>query len=140
MAAGAWQDPQFSYIALDDRLRVLSEHFYRSIPSASIDGPWIALSGLGQRPPSDTDECGTDSERQHAVSGEVIEVWTLLYEPLRLDREADGFVLHVRQLDRGYRAVQFGSGEEYPETVTIVDETGAQLACLGGSATGGRCP
>ena len=56
MAAGAWQDPQFSYIALDDRLRVLSEHFYRNIGSASLSGPWIALSGLGQWPPTDTDE------------------------------------------------------------------------------------
>ncbi len=139
MAAGVWQDPQFSYIALDDRLRVLSEHFYRNIGSASLSGPWIALSGLGQWPPTDTDECGTDSERQHATRSGVIEVWMLLYEPLQLDRETDGFVLHVRQLDRGYRAVQFGSREDSQEPVTIVDLTGEQLACVGGSATGGRC-
>ena len=140
MAAGAWQDPQFSYIALEDRLQVLSEHFYRNIGSASLGGPWVALSGLGQWPPTDTDECGSDSERQLTAMGDVTEVWMLLYEPFRLDRETDGFVLHVRQRDRGYRAIQFGSREDSQEPVTIVDETGAELACLGGSATGGRCP
>ncbi|MCH7810607.1 MAG: hypothetical protein IH863_08505 [Chloroflexi bacterium] len=139
MAAGLWQDPRYRVIALDQRLQVLSEHFYRNIGSASIGGPWIALSGLGQWPPTDTDECGIDSERQHAIRSGVIEVWMLLYEPLRLDHETDGFVLHVRQLDRGYRAVQFGSREDSQEPVTIVDEQGAELACLGGSAAGGRC-
>ena len=139
MAAGLWQDPRYRVIALDQRLQVLSEHFYRSIDSSSLSGPWIALTGLGQWPPTDTDECGTDSERQHATRSGVIEVWMLLYEPLRLDHETDGFVLHVRQLDRGYRAVQFGSREDSQEPVTIVDEQGAELACLGGSAAGGRC-
>lgn len=139
MAVSAWQDPRYRIMPLEARREALSQHFYRNNGSASLAGPWVALAGLGKAPPTDTDECGTDAERQHAVIGDVIEVWTLLYEPLRLDRDPDGFVLHARRIDRGYRAVQFGSKEEYGINVRIVDQDGHELACLGGDATGGRC-
>ncbi len=139
MEATAWRDPRWRDVPIETRRELLGAHFYRYIGSSSLSEPWIQQTGLGQYPPDNTGECGTAREMDLAASRDAVEVWTLLYEPIEVDRTADGFVIRVRPLAQGFRAIQFGSASTYVLPVQIVDETGEPLECLGPSTTGGRC-
>ena len=134
-----WNDPRYRWLSLEERREVLRQNFSRYIGSASLSGPFVDLSGLGSYPRPNTGECGTEEERHSAAIGEAIEIWTLLYDVSRVEKTGGGFRVFVTPVEKGFRAVQFGSQETYGVNVQVVGMSGKELECFGPPSNGGRC-
>jgi len=139
MEKTAWQDPRFRQLSLQERRAALLQNFSRYIGSSSISGPIISLSGLGEFPWANTDECGSEEERHSAASRYAVEIWALLYDVTDVVQVGDDFRVVVRPIEKGFRAIQFDPGEKYDANVEIVDEHGGKLACFGPASRGVRC-